>query len=315
MEKKPFYHHKNRGTPGEGKEKSGLPWTQIEEDQLLQELSKHMDLEQIAQAHKRTQGGITTRVKIIALKLVQSGSTIDEVIAKTHLTHAQVEKIIKKHTNPDEQSVTSSLENLSIQPEHEYYNIEIGPDEATPERLFQKHLNKLLNGKMEESTCYGIIDILTLDSIIEVKKSDQWKHAMGQILAYGEDPKYANHKKKLALYREGYQTDQTINSCIDRDAYRVCSKFQVTIIWLFYHRKGQRPAQPIPAGNVSPPKQQISPPQSPQPTSQLSPPAPQSTPTPQNKPPQEAPPFAKFVQFTKDEVTDLFINIIPSLFK
>ena len=33
----------------------------------------------------------------------------------------------------------------------------------------------------------GIVDILTPDKVIEVKKADNWKHALGQTLAYSAE--------------------------------------------------------------------------------------------------------------------------------
>jgi hypothetical protein len=41
-----------------------------------------------------------------------------------------------------------------------------------------------LNGEIEVPTCYGNIDLLTDDQVIEIKSFKNYKHAMGQVLAY-----------------------------------------------------------------------------------------------------------------------------------
>jgi hypothetical protein len=43
---------------------TGQKWTDDEEKLLLEELSKNMDIETIAQTHKRTIGGINSRLKV-----------------------------------------------------------------------------------------------------------------------------------------------------------------------------------------------------------------------------------------------------------
>lgn len=45
------------------------------------------------------------------------------------------------------------------------------------------------NGQVEIKVESGIIDVLTDTKVIEVKKIENWKHALGQVIAYSVDTK------------------------------------------------------------------------------------------------------------------------------
>ena len=46
----------------------------------------------------------------------------------------------------------------------------------------------------------GIVDVVTRDEIIEIKKASLWKHALGQILAYAFEPECRNKNKRIHLF-------------------------------------------------------------------------------------------------------------------
>lgn len=50
----------------------------------------------------------------------------------------------------------------------------------------------------ESTTPVGRIDVLTKTSVLEIKRIDDWKHGLGQVLAYGTF--YPAHKKELCLH-------------------------------------------------------------------------------------------------------------------
>lgn len=66
------------------------------------------------------------------------------------------------------------------------------------ERKIQEELSKKLNGKREVETECGFIDILTNTQIIEIKHISDWKHALGQLLAYSIE--YPTHTKVIYLF-------------------------------------------------------------------------------------------------------------------
>ena len=63
----------------------GQKWTNQEETLLLEEISKNMDIELIAQSHNRTVGGINARRREIAYKLYKNDIPVEEIIVKTKL--------------------------------------------------------------------------------------------------------------------------------------------------------------------------------------------------------------------------------------
>ena len=72
------------------------------------------------------------------------------------------------------------------------------------EYLIKLELARELGGEIEVDTEVGDIDVVTHDSIIEIKKFKQWKHALGQILAYAET---IPHKKKV-IYLFDYEDNE-----------------------------------------------------------------------------------------------------------
>lgn len=66
------------------------------------------------------------------------------------------------------------------------------------ERDVQDYLKADRNGQTEVQTKFGYIDLLTKDSLIEIKAADNWKSGIGQLLSYGSE--YPQHRKVLYLF-------------------------------------------------------------------------------------------------------------------
>lgn len=90
------------------------------------------------------------------------------------------------------------------------------------EKRIQLKLKQQLGAKIEVKTPVGNIDLLTSEHIIEVKKFNQWKHALGQILCYSNY--YPNHKKQIYLYENESEKDLEIMKSI-------CKGFGVEVIY------------------------------------------------------------------------------------
>lgn len=69
------------------------------------------------------------------------------------------------------------------------------------ENRIRLELKEQLNAKDEVKTKSGYIDLLTDDSLIEIKHIDNWKAAIGQLMVYGMY--YPNHQKVLCLFDVG----------------------------------------------------------------------------------------------------------------
>lgn len=80
-----------------------------------------------------------------------------------------------------------------------------------------------LDGQKEVKVCAGIVDILTNTQIIEVKHVRKWKHAIGQIIAYGID--FPEKEKVIYLFGDEYDYVD-----IDLDIIKkVCEQQQITV--------------------------------------------------------------------------------------
>ena len=69
------------------------------------------------------------------------------------------------------------------------------------EKMIQDNLKKKLRGKIEVKTPVGKIDLLTNDTLIEIKTYTNWKCALGQLIAYGTF--YPNRRKQMCLFDVG----------------------------------------------------------------------------------------------------------------
>ena len=98
---------------------TGQKWTDEEEILLLEELSKNIDIQLIAQYHNRTTGGINARRREIAYKLYSNNNSMEDIILKTKLDEDQIIETIKKlQNNPKKcKSVTELKPTFSIESE------------------------------------------------------------------------------------------------------------------------------------------------------------------------------------------------------
>ena len=77
------------------------------------------------------------------------------------------------------------------------------------------------NGRVEVACEYGIVDVLTPMAIIEVKRSNSFLHALGQVLGYAES--FPGHRKRIHMILENDEDD-----LLNR-AKRVCNKHGVEV--------------------------------------------------------------------------------------
>ena len=80
--------------------RTGQKWSDEEENTLLQELDKNINIEIIAQTHNRTIGGIRGRQRTIAYNMYVKKVSIEDIIRKTKLDKEQIMEIITRKENP-----------------------------------------------------------------------------------------------------------------------------------------------------------------------------------------------------------------------
>lgn len=81
----------------------GKKWNDEEEATLLDELEKDMDMNVIAQNHKRTVGAISFRLEDIAYKMHSKEVPMEEITRKTRLTEERIGETIQKRQQARQQ--------------------------------------------------------------------------------------------------------------------------------------------------------------------------------------------------------------------
>ena len=116
----------------------GQKWSDEEEILLLEELSKNIDIQLIAQSHNRTIGGINARRKQIVYKLYSNNISIEEIILKTKLEKDQIIEIIKRRqNNPTKSEVIEIKKLFSIESEIDELKNDIKEVKNTLKELVQ----------------------------------------------------------------------------------------------------------------------------------------------------------------------------------
>jgi phage regulator Rha-like protein len=85
-----------------------------------------------------------------------------------------------------------------------------GKKQNKTECFYQNRLARLYNGKTRVKTPVGYIDILTDDTIIEVKRFDVLLSYLGRLMGFGYY--YPNHKKVFATY--GYEDAKDVEEVV-----------------------------------------------------------------------------------------------------
>ena len=94
----------------------GQKWTDEEENTLLQELDKNINIEIIAQTHNRTIGGIRGRQRTIAYNMYVKNVSIEEIIRKTKLDKELIMETITRKENPQKKvKITQEPKKVSLE--------------------------------------------------------------------------------------------------------------------------------------------------------------------------------------------------------
>jgi hypothetical protein len=71
-------------------------WNETEINQLLNEISEDINIEQIANIHHRTVGGIKSRLREISFEFYNNNMPLNEIIEKTKLTENEIYDTINR---------------------------------------------------------------------------------------------------------------------------------------------------------------------------------------------------------------------------
>ena len=95
---------------------------------------------------------------------------------------------------------------------------------AAEEKRIQDKLSRELQAAVEIQCPAGFIDILSATEIIEVKRADRWKSAVGQVLAY--QIYFPNHRPRIHLFWRGSERYPSTNAVLE-----CCSRLKVLVSW------------------------------------------------------------------------------------
>lgn len=93
----------------------GNRWTPEEEQQLIDSLGNGQDIDDIAKKHKRTLGGIKSRIRKIAVRMIENDSkSIEEVCASLQITKEDIEYAYVAKVAPKYKSTQGTTHLISI---------------------------------------------------------------------------------------------------------------------------------------------------------------------------------------------------------
>ena len=119
----------------------GKKWTDEEDQTLLEELHNNVDINVIAEIHKRSIGGINARRKEIAYNMYCNNISMEEIIVKTKLDENQITERIKRRQHIPKKNETEINKPLFIENEIKEMNNEI--------KEMKNEIKKMNNAIME----------------------------------------------------------------------------------------------------------------------------------------------------------------------
>lgn len=87
----------------------GKKWTELEEQQLLNELEINMDYHAIAENHNRTRGGIRAHIHEMAYRMYTAKQSKEDIMQILQLTSEHLEDIIARRSMKDDKPKKDSL--------------------------------------------------------------------------------------------------------------------------------------------------------------------------------------------------------------
>jgi hypothetical protein len=95
------------------------------------------------------------------------------------------------------------------------------------EREVSDRLARETGGAREVQTLSGRIDVLTATEVIEVKRIDDWKHSIGQVVAYGTH--FPSHKKRIHLF--GRQDLMESYTLLKKQIDTLCNSLDIDVTY------------------------------------------------------------------------------------
>lgn len=99
----------------------GSKWTDIEEQELLEHIRNHIEIEEIAKKHDRTRGAITARLEVIAIRMYEAAEA-----AGNHYDIEHIEEATRMNERSIRDAIDKKNKNKSkYEPKHSHTDSEI----------------------------------------------------------------------------------------------------------------------------------------------------------------------------------------------
>lgn len=107
----------------------GTKWTESEEVQLIESIASGIEIKDIAGEHKRTVGGIASRLREIAVRMIEiDGKTVEDVcstlrLSKDEVLDARNRRMIAKKSKPEtEMDILNDVRRILLRIESKLFN-------------------------------------------------------------------------------------------------------------------------------------------------------------------------------------------------
>jgi Ca2+-dependent lipid-binding protein len=121
----------------------GSMWTVTEEQQLMESLSGNKSIDDIAKEHKRTKGGIKSRIRFLAANMIGNGKSIEDVCAMFRLAKDEVEHIQEKFAAKKEKTEHKKKEQTTKETEIDETHLDVLKDIRTILLRMEEKFDKL----------------------------------------------------------------------------------------------------------------------------------------------------------------------------
>ncbi len=151
--------------------KAGKKWTEDEDNMLLQELDKNMDIDSISKAHNRSVGSISARQETISYNMHLKKTPIDEIVKKTKLGEKQVtDMIAKKETHYNQRKEKKEVKEKEKKEGKPPREKEYRPRERRERKEIKQDVNLINEMKNEinelKNTIGKLVDIMKVENRI-----------------------------------------------------------------------------------------------------------------------------------------------------
>jgi len=173
---------------------------------------------------KAKRGGHNRKVYMLSAlglkKLFLNCGTVAALKYRDYLIEAERVYARNKHLIPESETIRAE------DAKQKFKSCTMEDYQRTPMGIKESEVRDALASQVGGETevnlgCVGRVDVVSPNECIEVKHASKWKHALGQVLAYGSTAVMSKKRKRIHLF-DTNETDLNI-------VQNICAKFDVCV--------------------------------------------------------------------------------------